>query len=61
VARFPGEHSLALGTPGLHDESQLGFGDVIETGQAAEAVFDYLHTDPISHQETLATVLHFLQ
>ncbi len=26
VARFPGEHSLSLGTPGLHDESPLGFG-----------------------------------
>ena len=25
VARFPGERSLALGTPGLHDESPLGF------------------------------------
>ena len=25
VARFPGEHSLSLGTPGLHDESPLGF------------------------------------
>ena len=26
LARFPGEHSLALGTRGLHDESPLGFG-----------------------------------
>jgi hypothetical protein len=26
VVRFPGEHSLSLGTPGLHDESPLGFG-----------------------------------
>ncbi len=25
VSRFPGEHSLSLGTPGLHDESPLGF------------------------------------
>ena len=25
VARFPGERSLSLGTPGLHDESPLGF------------------------------------
>lgn len=25
VARFPGEPSLSLGTPGLHDESPLGF------------------------------------
>ena len=27
VARLPGEHSPRLGTPGLHDESPLGFGD----------------------------------
>ena len=26
VARFPGERSLSLGTPGLHEESPLGFG-----------------------------------
>ncbi len=34
VARFPGEHSLALGTPGLHDESPLGFGGKSVRGQA---------------------------
>ena len=26
VARFPGERSLSLGIPGLHDESPLGLG-----------------------------------
>ena len=30
VARFPGEHSLALGTPGLNDESPVGFGGTTE-------------------------------
>jgi len=28
VARFPGERSLSLGTPGLPDESPLGLDDV---------------------------------
>ena len=26
VVRFPGEHSLSLGTPGLHDASPLSLG-----------------------------------
>ena len=26
MVRFPGERSLTLGTPGLHDASPLGFG-----------------------------------
>ena len=33
VARFPGEHSLSLGTPGLHDESPLGL--IATTGLSA--------------------------
>ena len=28
-ALVPGERSLSLGTPGLHDESPLGFGGFI--------------------------------
>ncbi len=46
VARFPGEHSLALGTPGLHDESPVGFGRGKLDVEGSEAVFEYLHLGP---------------
>ena len=47
VSRFPGEHSLSLGTPGLHDESPLGFGlgrigSVISTWVSFPAYFQHV-------------------
>jgi hypothetical protein len=42
VARFPGEHSLSLGTSGLHDESPLGFNDHAVCGLVAHGGRFYL-------------------
>ena len=39
LARLPGEHSPRLGTPGLQDESPLGFGDYARRADP-EAGFD---------------------